>query len=67
MEFVPFNDSDFASTEKTFHFADVAFRAVASQANFVLASVDGPTAFIDKYGRVVVELPYGTAGVLRAL
>ncbi len=62
--FVPLNDSDFAATEKTFHLADIAFRATQSRANFVAASVDGPTAFVDKYGRVLQELPYGTIEVL---
>lgn len=60
--FVLLNDSDFASTQKTLHKADMAFRAVQTRADIAASLVDGPTAFIDRYGRVVEEVAYDREG-----
>lgn len=64
LTFVPLNDAQFGSLEKTFHLADMALRAVQTNSRIIAASTDGPTAMIDEFGSVEQILPYDTDGVL---
>lgn len=60
--FVPINDAAFGTLQRNFHAADLAFRAVQTNATIVSSSTNGPTVYIDEWGVKRRDLPYSSNG-----
>ncbi len=61
---VPIDDATYGNLQKTFHAADLAMRAVQSNANIVSAATDGPTIYVNQNGVMESSLKFDEDGVL---